>query len=205
MVVISAVHSTKINHAINKVNSECLINETKKSLVMPRTKYVEFSQMENTKQNLWKAFGKWFQIQREISGKTQEQVAKASGLHVKTISRIETGDSGSKRETVIELAKAVNANLNQALEHAGFSVSGTIPDIVLEIGFEGFTSEQNKMIAMFMSFLKNSQQFDYFTVKYDDPNAIFSENQNKEIEVDTKQNIPIHAQHVGSGDKKKKK
>lgn len=69
---------------------------------------------------LWRNFGSWIRSHREARGKTQAEVAKAVNKHVVQISRIENGESGTKRDTVLLLAYALNIDPFEALEQAGF-------------------------------------------------------------------------------------
>jgi transcriptional regulator with XRE-family HTH domain len=99
-------------------------NVSKNGLVLSRTNFVTLSNVNNSIEALWKAFGAWYQKQREQAGKTQEDVAKAAAIHVKTVSRIENGE-GTKRKTVIALASAIEADVNEALKKAGFAPQNT--------------------------------------------------------------------------------
>ena len=73
---------------------------------------------------------------------TQAVVAAKVGIHVVQLARIESGDSGTKRDTVIAIARAIGLRVNEALERAGFS-SGDRPDdteltidMILPSGYE---------------------------------------------------------------------
>jgi transcriptional regulator with XRE-family HTH domain len=79
----------------------------------------------------WQAFGAWFQDQRELAGVSQTQAAKAAGVHVVQLSRIENGHSGVKRDNLVGLVDAVNnlstghrINKEEALNKAGFAATG---------------------------------------------------------------------------------
>lgn len=95
-------------------------NVLKKGLVLSRTNFVTFHSMENSTEAIWKVFGKWFQLEREAVGRTQEDVARYTGLNVKTVSRIENGEP-TKRMTVISLAEAIGMNPEKALSKTIFS------------------------------------------------------------------------------------
>ncbi len=98
------------------------LNVLKNSLVLSRTDFVELLPVDDSTEQLWKSFGTWYQKEREQKGKTQEDVAKSAGIHAKTVSRLETGESGTKRATVVKLAKAINIDPKIALDKAGFKV-----------------------------------------------------------------------------------
>ncbi|HEX8773743.1 MAG TPA: helix-turn-helix transcriptional regulator [Pyrinomonadaceae bacterium] len=70
---------------------------------------------------LWKEFGAWIQRERELAGLKQDQVAAKVGIHPVQLSRIENGESGTKRDTVIALACAIDINEAEALQRAGFA------------------------------------------------------------------------------------
>jgi transcriptional regulator with XRE-family HTH domain len=102
-------------------------NVHQKGIVMSRTKNVTFLAME-TGTDPWKAFGKWLQDEREKTNVTQEMVHKETGLNVKSISRIERGEGGTKKTTIIMIVNAINKlspgykiNLDKALGKAGFA------------------------------------------------------------------------------------
>lgn len=106
---------------------------------MLRTKNVTFKGMA-TDNSLWKAFGKWLQDEREKTGVTQDDVAKETGLNSKSISRIERGEGGTKRSTIITIVEAVNKlshgyqiNVSEALRRAGFVAEGLFSDSVQTI------------------------------------------------------------------------
>ena len=73
-------------------------------------------------------------------------------------------ESGTKRETVIELAKAVNADIAETLNKAGFDVPKTeksqsgpiLPRELAIMDFDGFDDQDLKEIADFINF-KRSQ------------------------------------------------
>jgi transcriptional regulator with XRE-family HTH domain len=83
---------------------------------------------------IWERFGPWLQAEREATGVSQADAAKAAGLHVVQLSRIENGRSGAKRETVIAVVNAVNKlskghqiELDKALRQAGFAGDPNTP------------------------------------------------------------------------------
>jgi transcriptional regulator with XRE-family HTH domain len=69
----------------------------------------------------WEQFGAWLRKLRRDAELTQKQVAEGAGIHEVQLARIEKGESGTKRETVIALAKALNVDESTALNHAGYA------------------------------------------------------------------------------------
>ena len=53
---------------------------------------------------------------RQAQGMTQEQLAKASGVHRVTIARIETGEVSPKAETLKRLADALGVLVDDLME-----------------------------------------------------------------------------------------
>lgn len=68
----------------------------------------------------WKDFGSWIRIQRKLADLTQDQLAKKAGIHAVQLARIEKGESGTRRETVLALAKALGQDQDELLNKAGF-------------------------------------------------------------------------------------
>lgn len=77
----------------------------------------------------WQRFGKWLRTQRRQADLTQAQVARRAGIHELQVGRIEKGESGTKRETVIALANAIGIDLELALNQAGYAA--VKPDEIL--------------------------------------------------------------------------
>lgn len=74
--------------------------------VMPKAK---------TSEEIKNFFGSWFQKEREKRGISQKYVAGKVDLSVTQLSRIENGDSGTRRDTVIQLANTIGADEDEAL------------------------------------------------------------------------------------------
>jgi transcriptional regulator with XRE-family HTH domain len=74
----------------------------------------------------WREFGLWLKRERERAGLTQREVAGKVKIHPVQLSRIENGDSGTRRETVFALAAAIGFDLREGLRKAGFDL-GTMP------------------------------------------------------------------------------
>jgi transcriptional regulator with XRE-family HTH domain len=71
----------------------------------------------------WEQFGAWVRKMRREADLTQKQVADQAGIHEVHVARIEKGESGTKRETVLLLAKALGVDKGEALQRAGFSLT----------------------------------------------------------------------------------
>lgn len=74
----------------------------------------------------WERFGSWLRQQRRLADLTQKNLADMAGIHEVQLARIEKGESGTKRDTVLALAKALNVDVDESLELAGFARSKTI-------------------------------------------------------------------------------
>jgi transcriptional regulator with XRE-family HTH domain len=67
-------------------------------------------------------FGRWISRRREDEGLTQERVRAKVGISQVQLSRIENGESGTRPETVMKLARAIpNTSVAEALWRAGFA------------------------------------------------------------------------------------
>lgn len=69
---------------------------------------------------IWQEFGPWLRSQRELTGKARKQVADAVGIHTVQLARIETGESGTKRDTLDALIAELSLDPKQAYIKAGF-------------------------------------------------------------------------------------
>ncbi len=135
---------------------------------MFRTNYVTFSEVENT-EKIRKSFGLWFQTEREKTGITQEALANEIGLNVKSVSRIERGESGTKRATLIQLVEGVNKlshgykiNIETALMKYGFGSENQTPlseaeKDLLEL-FGNLPLHQQEMMKNLMRDLNNKPE-----------------------------------------------
>lgn len=71
----------------------------------------------------WEQFGAWIRKLRRESELTQKQLAEKAGIHEVQLARIEKGESGTRRETVILIAEALGTDKGTALANAGFSLT----------------------------------------------------------------------------------
>ena len=70
----------------------------------------------------WQQFGKWLKQKRLLANLTQTQVGNRAGITDVQVARIEKGESGTKRETVISLAQAIGIDSGETLNKAGFDI-----------------------------------------------------------------------------------
>jgi transcriptional regulator with XRE-family HTH domain len=66
-------------------------------------------------------FGQYIKLKREERGFSQEGAANKAEMDRQQWYRIENGKSGTKRETVIKMAKAIDADVDEALTLAGYA------------------------------------------------------------------------------------
>lgn len=71
----------------------------------------------------WEQFGAWIRKMRRESELTQKQLAEKAGIHEVQLARIEKGESGTRRETVILIAEALGLDKGTTLANAGFSLT----------------------------------------------------------------------------------
>jgi DNA-binding XRE family transcriptional regulator len=64
--------------------------------------------------------GKWLHSHRKNVQLNQTQAAKKAGISRTQWARIESGESGTKRNLVPKLAKAVQADLHETYRRAGY-------------------------------------------------------------------------------------
>lgn len=79
---------------------------------------------EQIVEKTWKRFGRWVFHKREERGWTQELCAQRADMLRQQWQRIEKGAS-TKRVTVIRVAQALDADIDEALKMAGFIPSAT--------------------------------------------------------------------------------
>lgn len=86
----------------------------------------------------WPRFGRWLKREREDAGLTQDEVCGKTTLTQVHLSRIETGESGTKPETIYRLADAIGFDVREGLRKAGFSPADeqlNVPEMI-----ENFTA-----------------------------------------------------------------
>lgn len=102
---------------------------------------------EAATENRWKLFGAWLRRERERTGKSQKEVAAAIGLHAVHLSRIETGESGTKPDTLDLLIGTLGLDRGEAYRQAGFWPEGTKPPATSEA--DDFDAALATTIAVF--------------------------------------------------------
>jgi transcriptional regulator with XRE-family HTH domain len=101
---------------------------------------------------LSRRFGRWLKQQRKTRGLTQEFVAAKSNITVTQLSRIENGQSGTRRDTVIQLAQVIGINETEALRHFAPESFASLPEELENIPFSEFNKQELKEIADFIKF-----------------------------------------------------
>lgn len=110
-----------------------------------------FDVMSNVKssEDIRREFGRYMQTTREEKGLSQKFVAGKIGKTVTQLSRIENGHSGTERDTVIDWARAVGVNENDALRK--FKPENNLDDdsLVADGLFDGYYElpEERRRIA----------------------------------------------------------
>ena len=108
-------------------------------------------------------FGRWLRQQREARGIRQKFVAEKSKITVTQLSRIENGQSGTRRDTVIHLAQIIGIDESEALRHFAPESFLQIPEELENIPFYEFDKQELQEIADFINFklsLKRKEQAD---------------------------------------------
>lgn len=77
-------------------------------------------------------FGNWLREMRKTRGLSQEEAAKRAGIVRQQWLRIESGESGTRRETVPGIAFALGLPESEVFQRAGFAFMETPePDVAL--------------------------------------------------------------------------
>lgn len=79
-----------------------------------------FATLDERKKQL-KELGDWIKIHREKVFMSQETAAEKANLSRYQWMRIENGQSGTKRDTLIQIANVINADVNQTLKKGGYT------------------------------------------------------------------------------------
>ncbi|HEX8367705.1 MAG TPA: helix-turn-helix transcriptional regulator [Pyrinomonadaceae bacterium] len=101
---------------------------------------------------LRRRFGCWLKEQRKAHGITQEFVAAKSDITVTQLSRIENGKSGTRRDTVIQLAQIIGIDESEALRHFAPENFASLAEELENIPFSEFDKQELKEIADFINF-----------------------------------------------------
>jgi transcriptional regulator with XRE-family HTH domain len=65
-------------------------------------------------------FGQWLRSHREQLGLNQAEAGRRAGMSRTQWTRLENGESGTRRENIPEIAKAIKADLHETYRRAGF-------------------------------------------------------------------------------------
>ena len=105
----------------------------------------------------WVQFGAWLRRMRKMSDLTQKAVADAAGIHEVQLARIEKGESGTKRETVIAIARAIGLDEETALNQSGYaSIDPTAGGLIVPP-----VTRRPKNVAEFMAILGTLGDFEF--------------------------------------------
>ncbi|MGE3953536.1 MAG: helix-turn-helix domain-containing protein [Pyrinomonadaceae bacterium] len=83
--------------------------------------------------DLWQDFGAWLRSKREELNLSQSGAANRAGIDRQQWYRLENGLSGTRRDTVIAIAKALSLDPEEALDRSGFG-TGTLTGTKFIIG-----------------------------------------------------------------------
>lgn len=124
---------------------------------------VTFLATLSNKNTQLKDLGNWIKQYREKANLSQETAAEKAGLSRFQWIRIENGQSGTKRETLIQIAKVINADVNQTLRKGGFVDSSieneqVLPHQLKIMDFDGFDEDDLQEIADFINFKRSQKQ-----------------------------------------------
>lgn len=73
---------------------------------------------------VWRLFGPWLREQRNKSGKSRKHVANAVGIHPVQLARIESGDSGTRKDTLDALISELKLDPEETYKRAGLWPEG---------------------------------------------------------------------------------
>jgi transcriptional regulator with XRE-family HTH domain len=65
-------------------------------------------------------FGEWLRLHRERLDLNQAEAGRRAGMSRTQWTRLENGESGTRRENIPEIAKAIKADLHETYRRAGF-------------------------------------------------------------------------------------
>ena len=81
-----------------------------------------------------KRFGEWLREHRVVLGINQAEAGKRAGMSRTQWIRLEHGESGTKRENIPAIAKAIKADLHETYRRAGYAPPASrhkpIPDFI---------------------------------------------------------------------------
>jgi len=89
-------------------------------------------------------FGAWVKQKREESRLSQDGAAKRADIDRQQWYRIESGLSGTRRDTVIAMAKALTVSVTEALHMAGFATDESEAEDGLFSGLKKLSPQDQK-------------------------------------------------------------
>lgn len=117
--------------------------------------------MESAEQ-VKRRFGAWIKEKREATRLSQDGAAKRAGIDRQQWYRIESGLSGTRRDTVIAMANALTVSVPEALHIAGFASDESEADDGLFSGLKKLSPRDQKLArrqiqAILDSFVPNDE------------------------------------------------
>jgi transcriptional regulator with XRE-family HTH domain len=80
-----------------------------------------------------KQFGAWLREHRVVLGINQTEAGKRAGMSRTQWTRLERGESGTRRENIPGIAKAIKTDLAETYRRAGYAPpmsDGAVPDFI---------------------------------------------------------------------------
>jgi transcriptional regulator with XRE-family HTH domain len=121
-----------------------------------------------------KEFGSWLRDRREALRLSQGGVADKVGVDRQTIYRIEAGQTGTRRDTVIALASSLGLNADEALIRSGWATPAyDAGDVGFFKGLEKLSPENQQAVkramqAMIESLSEQDHDTDYIDDETED-------------------------------------
>lgn len=83
------------------------------------------------------ALGNWVRINRENAGFSQDKLGKQIGIDRQQIYRIENGLSGTKPETIVAIARALEIDESNGLEFGGYlsPKQANFPKVLMDLDY----------------------------------------------------------------------
>lgn len=106
--------------------------------------FVTFDVTLDEKDKQLKELGNWIKNHREKALLSQETAAEKAGLSRYQWMRIENGQSGTKRDTLIQIASVINADVNQTLKKGGFT------SFLNEEEYQSRVDELGQLLALYL-------------------------------------------------------
>ncbi|HEX8369975.1 MAG TPA: helix-turn-helix transcriptional regulator [Pyrinomonadaceae bacterium] len=128
------------------VNDKLIVISTADALTFPVMSKAKPSAV------LRREFGNWLQKERESHGLSQKFVADKAKLTVTQLSRIENGQSGTRRDKVILLAKVIGIDVIEALWRFAPESITRLPGELENIPFDELDKQDLREIADFINF-----------------------------------------------------